>query len=190
MVTDYLDRKFIYADVGIAFAYFNHPVSMSVADLLASLLQQLVRRKGILSPELRHVYQTHTESGTRPMIDTLSVLLQTESKDLPAVYIVLDALDEFTGTEHDKYCLLREIGKLGSVLRLLITSRPSPDIHRTVQNTFPDSTIMEIRANEGDIEKYVRQRLAEKEQFGSVSADQLESLQRMIVARAQGMALL
>jgi len=184
MVIDYLHRNFIFADVGIAFAYCNHSMSISVADLLASLLQQLVRRKGILSPELRHVYQIHTDGGTRPMIDTLSALLQTESKDLPAVYIVLDALDEFT--EDDQYCLLREVGKLGSVLRLLITSRPGLYIHGTVQKTFPDSTVMEIRAIEGDIEKYVRLRL-EKELVGSGSAYLLDSVQRAIVARSQGM---
>jgi hypothetical protein len=180
MVINYLHRNFIYADdIGIGFAYFNFSVSMSVSDLLGSLLQQLVMRKAILSPKIRHVYRTHMKSGTRPTVDTLSALLQSESQACSAVFIVLDALDEFR--EVSQHSLLRVVENLGSALRLLITARPSI---QSISKMFPDATRMEIRAIDEDIQNYVLRRLEEKHVV--LEPRLLNLVQKSIAERSEG----
>jgi hypothetical protein len=188
MVINYLHRNFNYVDdIGIGFVYFNYKVPMSVSELLGSLLKQLVMQKATLSREIRNAYQAHTENGTQPTIDTLSRLLQAESRDLSAAYLVLDGLDEFTTGVNDVgyRILFREFQKLGSALRFLITSRPSHPFMTSIPIAAPYLTRLEIRAIEDDIQKYVLTCL--REQDIDLDPNLLNFVPRRIAELSQGM---
>ena len=116
---DFLDQKFANtADIGIAFAYFDHGRTVTPEDIIGSLVKHLVQRKTNLSNELADLYSQHAGMKTRPTYLELAKILETESSAFTKVFVVFDALDECPCTK-----ILGELAKLPSV-RVLLTGRP------------------------------------------------------------------
>lgn len=80
-------------------------------------------------------------------------MLQAEAQTLTTLFIVLDALDEYTKTNYCRVKILSEIRKLGSNLRILVTGREH--VESILLESFPGAKRMEIRASDEDIRKFV-----------------------------------
>lgn len=188
MVINYLQRTLLYADdAAVVFAYFDYQQSMSVSDILASFLKQLIIRKTALSPEISHFYQSHVRQHSRPTIRELSALLRSETQELSTVFVVLDALDEFTDSYRGGSAerLLIEVEKLGPSFKLLVTSRPHVQI---VPQIFPDSKRLDIRASYEDIERYVLGRIDKETRLKHIGDPRLTKLlEKTIAEQSQGM---
>lgn len=146
-------------DVGIAFVYCDYKEYHTSAELIGSLLQQLVQRQTTISLEIRQLYYSHGKKNTRPSLSEYSKLLRSESRTFSNVFIVIDALDECEEYDGTRAKLLSEIQKLQPIVRLLVTSRP----HITnVISKFKDSTRLDIRASDEDIKRYLEGRIEEE----------------------------
>jgi len=169
-------------DVQIAFIYFNHKENHSAVDLVGSLLKQLLQQGTELSPALHDLYAKHVKRNTRPSLTEISDYLVSESRAVTKVYVVLDALDECPVDQDIKDKVLSLLQKLPS-LHLLVTSRPSTNI-----STHFNAVQLDIRADDHDMEMFVRDRLQENRNLKRyVRQDFKEPLIHEVVRKSDGM---
>ncbi|KAJ7187146.1 hypothetical protein C8R46DRAFT_981437, partial [Mycena filopes] len=150
MVVDHLNTKFQAKDIGVASIYINHKETdiQTPSNLLSGLWRQLIFGRQI-SPEVRKLHKHHLEKATRPSLNEILGILRAEISHFSKVYIVVDAVDEYPeGTRH---ILLDHLMTIGWMVNLMITSRP----HINPHPTLPNIQIMEVRANDVDIQTYV-----------------------------------
>ena len=108
-------------DIAIVFAYCRYTERLSITDVLASFVRQLVERHSRVLSSVEVVYRNHLVDSTRPIEEDWLELLQTVIPLFKRVYIVIDALDEFPDSARDR--LLNALVSLKA--SLLVISRPS-----------------------------------------------------------------
>jgi hypothetical protein len=137
--------------ISIAFVYcnFQRQDEQKTEDILASLLKQFVQGQPSMPESVKLLYDEHNKKKSSPSISDLSKALQSVLSDYSRVFIVIDALDEC----QDPMPLLSEISKLqaDTGVNLFTTSRPIEKIKKE----FKDSVVLEIRATDGDVGKYL-----------------------------------
>jgi hypothetical protein len=153
---DYLERSFEQEKVAIAYIYcsYKEQEDQTAANLIASLVQQLVQISPFISDEISSLYHHHIKKRTRPTLEECSKLLQSEVRQLSKVFIILDALDECSESNGTRDSFLAEIQKLPDI-HLLITSRYILSIERV----FGGAARVEIRASDEDIKRYLKGRI-------------------------------
>jgi hypothetical protein len=112
IVIDYLKHSIEREDVAIIYIYcsYKEKDDQTAANLIASLLQQLVQISPVVSGEILSLYDYHTKNGTRPALGELSRLLQLESRRFSKVFVLIDALDECPESSYIRTSLLRRFG--------------------------------------------------------------------------------
>ena len=161
IVVERLLRECSRTNIGVAFCYceYKKQGEQTATALLASLLRQLIERRGHgLPDELLDVYKIHAANETRLQSSECSDLLRAELNRWPEVFISIDALDEYHETSEARIELLVEIEKLPPNLHLLCTSRFLADIEGQLGIKYPR---LEIRAQDLDIERYAMSRIVE-----------------------------
>ncbi|KAK0215938.1 hypothetical protein EDD85DRAFT_439120 [Armillaria nabsnona] len=136
------------------FCDYKSTVEQTVENILRSLLKRLVQDYG-LSPLTKtlHADRETKHPSLDDLIKCLSEALQCASSH---VYIVLDALDEFTNNYREH--LINVIrGSLGNNIHLFVTLRPDIGL----DSLFEADTTLDIEASTDDIELYIRDRLSQ-----------------------------
>ena len=116
-------------------------------------------------------------------------MLQKVVHGFSSVFVVIDALDEYSEGNGTREVLLREIQALQPNLHLLVTSRWVPTIQRQFQE-IDGSLQLEILASEEDIRDYLKMRISRETRLqGHVREDQelQKSILDTIVESCQGM---
>ncbi|XRM45154.1 hypothetical protein ABZX51_008254 [Aspergillus tubingensis] len=147
--------------VGLAYIYcnFRRHHEQSVDNILASLIKQLCQRMSFLPEDIKTLYAQHKKRQTRPELDelfeSLSVLLGHFSK----IFIVVDALDEYSSRDEALRRLLSELFRLqsNSTVSIFATSRHSP----VIQSAFDGCLQQEIFAAAEDVEAYLRDHMSD-----------------------------
>jgi hypothetical protein len=100
------------------------------------------------------LYKKYRGKGSKPTLDEYLELLQSLSSEYSEVYIVIDALDECVGKIRETIwnALVAKLKKHVTNLHLLCTSRYIDHI----ENAWPGSICIEIRATEGDMKAYIQ----------------------------------
>jgi hypothetical protein len=132
------------------------------------------------------LYHCHSKKRTRPTLDELSKLLQSEVRRISKVFIVIDALDECPESNRTRESFLSEIRKLQPTIHLLITSRHILAIERE----FEHAAQVEICASSEDVKKYLKYRIeSEGRLVRLVKADPAlqAAIVNTIVENAKGM---
>ena len=150
MVVNHLGAKFSNENIGVACIYLNHKEAeeQTPSKLLSGLWRQLVFGRDV-SSLAKNLYQRHHEKGTSPMLDEVFDVLQSAIAEFSKVYLVIDAVDEYP--EIQRQILLNYLAKMNPTVNLMITSRP----HVTPYSSIPNRDILEIRASEDDVRRYV-----------------------------------
>jgi len=185
---DYLERRFKQEDVALAYIYcsYKEQEDQTAANLIASLLQQLVQRKSIVSEDVASLYLRHVSARTRPTLGEWSKLLQSEVHRFSKVFIVVDALDECSGSNGTRDSFLIEIQKLQPRIHLLVTSRLIPN----VEHTFETAIRMDICASREDIRRYLNGRINREHRVAGPTKDNpdlREEIINTIAEKAEGM---
>lgn len=192
VVITYLQQQFtIDCDIGVGYIYCSYKAhgSQTSANLIGSLLQQIVQRTRMtLSSEIMAYYEEFSDVGKGPTLSQICHLLETETRRLNHVFIVIDALDECEETTRETLILC--LSKLSPKIRLLITSRHMPMVND--EAALQGLNYLEIQASDMDIRKYLEQRLTERRMSRHIRNDPelKETIVRTIVGKAQGMFLL
>jgi ankyrin repeat domain-containing protein 50 len=133
----------------VSFVYLRYSESLSIRDVLESLVRQIVERHDDLVPLITEVYARHKREGTKPAQEELMCLLAGFITAGKSLFFVLDALDEMRAK--DRPVLLKLLASLDT--KLFITSRPLEPI----QKQYPHAQMFEISASRADIELHFQE---------------------------------
>ena len=187
IVIDYLLHVILADDIGIVYLFctYRDRLQQTPANLLGSLLKQLLQHKQTIPETLRNTYQLHINQGTRPSVDEIFSLLQSEITEFTRVYIVIDALDEYTDADGSCRLLLSKIRTLqaDNAINLLATSRHFPHILQE----FEKAICLEIRASDADVDKYLHGRMRRLPSFVAKKPGLQEMIKREITRSVNGM---
>jgi Cdc6-like AAA superfamily ATPase len=189
LVIDRLLRSENRAERPIAFIYCNYKQQskQSIEHMLSSLLRQVVDIQEEIPQILQDVYATCVAKRSRPSEWEFEQILSAVTKGLLGLTVVVDALDECEA--HICEGLLSIVGDLRKQckVRLLATSRNLPEIRS--YTTFLGKPILEVRASDQDLEKYIRSRVGEFRSRRRIASnpDLLETLVFGIVSASGGM---
>ncbi|KAJ5752462.1 hypothetical protein N7520_009379 [Penicillium odoratum] len=145
------------SSVGLAFFYCEFRERVTLESILSCILGQLARKLPVFPEPLEDLYDDHLETRTRPSASSLLEALDITISRFIKVFIVIDALDECILPGGTRATLLDNIFALQTRYNLgfLATSRDHPEI--TVR--FDGKPCLRIRANEDDIERFLRGQL-------------------------------
>jgi hypothetical protein len=155
MVDDLITRFQNDPTASIAYIYcnFRRKDKQKVDDLLASLLKQLAQGQSSLPDSVKDLYNRHKVKRTRPSLDETLRSLHSVAAMYSRVFIVVDALDECQVSDNCRSRFLSEIFNLQVkyCTNIFATSRFIPEI----TEKFNGSTLLEIRARDEDVRKYL-----------------------------------
>ena len=143
-------------NTGIAFLYcnFRREHEQRPVDLLTSLLKQLVQEQSLVPKIVRSLYESHKDKRTRPSLDEILKVLHSVVTGYSRTFILVDALDEYQGSDGGRKKFLTEIfdlqAKTGA--SLFTTSRFIPEILKEFEGR---SIWLEIRARNEDVARYL-----------------------------------
>jgi Cdc6-like AAA superfamily ATPase len=188
VVVDDLSRRFEGdTSVGIAYIYcnFKRQIEQTLEDLLASLLKQLAQGRSSLPESIKSLNSRCTSGNSRPSVGDISKVLQSVATEYSRVFILVDALDECRVNDYSQANLLSQISELQTKcnVNVFATSRFIPDII----DRFKGDLILEIRANEQDVERYVKGHIDELPRFVRRDPDLQQEISSKIVKAIDGM---
>jgi hypothetical protein len=188
IVVDKLYTKFRNdVSVGIAYIYcnFRRQREQKAADLLTSLLKQLIQEQRFVPESVKTLYERHKDKRTRPSFDEISKELHSVVADYSRAFIIIDALDEYHTSDRDRRKLLSEIFNLQAKTgaSFFATSRFIPEIRRE----FEESVSIEIRASEDDVQRYLDGHMSQLPSFVSRSSDLQVEIKTEIIKAVDGM---
>ncbi|KAH6908122.1 hypothetical protein BKA70DRAFT_291469 [Coprinopsis sp. MPI-PUGE-AT-0042] len=147
-----------FKDTGVcvAFAYCRYTEPVSVTEILAALVRQLLEQCPYLLQFIEPLYQRHSLQGTKLTQKELLGLLRQFSRIIRVIFII-DGLDE--ASYDTQFDLVEAIASLNA--RFLITSRPLDRL----KSSIPDAVFFEVVAHAEDIELLVAQKIHRDPRF-------------------------
>ena len=169
-------------DIAITYIFFDFRQQLSLFEILAALLRQLLQGKSNRSVT-RHLEETTKESMK---LEWVQNELRTLASVFGKTYIVLDALDECAATGSTLRQLLEFLFALRQAanVNILATSRYNEEIASLFAQ---DGLILEIQANDDDIRTYIDHRAAYFPPFVARKPGLLAYIRDEIVKASQGM---
>jgi len=148
-----------HTSVGIAYLYcnFQRQHEQKPADLLMSLLKQLVQERNPMPETIRSLYNHHKDKRSRPLLGEILKELHSVVRLYSKVFIIVDALDECHASNDGRSQFLRNLFNLQSQAHanIFATSRFIPEI----ESQFERCIRKEIRAQHDDILTYLDGRI-------------------------------
>jgi Cdc6-like AAA superfamily ATPase len=188
IVVEHLEGRYEDDDsVGIAYLYcnFRRQQEQNPSDLLASLLKQLMQGHISLPEDAKRLYERHKRKRTRPSFDEISKVLHAVVVNYSRTFIIIDALDECQVSDDGRRRFLSEIFILqaNTGANFFATSRFIPEIIKD----FEGCISLEIRASDGDVQRYLDGHMSMLPSFVSRSLDLQEEIKTEIIKAVNGM---
>jgi hypothetical protein len=157
LVINSLRSKFLLgrSKTGVAFLYCDYRTRKTHSDVRfpADLLAQLLRELPVLPERIRQLAKTYDSSATHfPTTDDIVTALKDVVGSFSKVCFVVDALDECS--DSSRAGLLAQLFKLRDECGVSIFATSRPHIVEILER-FDMQTMIEIRANDSDVDKYV-----------------------------------
>ena len=174
--------------LGIAFFYFDfYDKDTLLPAVLRSLIKQLSLQCTTAYDALTSLFSQYGEGQQPPPLDELMITLKSMIGAFSNVYIIFDALDEYS--ERDE--LLRILGlihgwKIGT-LHLLATSRKERDIEVGLDSLVSHRVPMDEILVEDDIRMHVVRILADDIKFRQYSGEEKKLIKTKLMEGAHGM---
>jgi Cdc6-like AAA superfamily ATPase len=185
IVVDHLCTRFQNdAGIGIAYLYcnFKRQQEQKLTDLFINLLKQLVQERPLMAETVKDLYRRHETKRTRPSFDEISKVLHSVITSYTRAFIIIDALDEYQVPNGGHKKLLSEISTLQAKTgaNLFATSRFTPENIKEFEGTI----ILDIRASDEDIQKYLDSRIPQLLQSNISKFPELQDMVRREILKA------
>lgn len=179
MVIDYLTAE--TAQLFVAYIYFDYkaPQNSDANQVMSSLLKQLLGYPSIqVPPTLEEIYEAHVKKATRPKLQQLEETFRSSVQQLPAFYIIFDAFDECTKDQQPAIIdIILRLSKLPNI-KIMVTSLPHSNFLKKFE--LDKVRVLEIKADEGDIQKYLSKALENGEQSEGIKKKIIDSLSNRV----------
>lgn len=193
LVVDHIEHTYSDNEAVVAYIYndYKEREAHSVVNLIGSLLQQVLRKKLVVSDEMSALHSKHTHKNTRPTFEEISRVLRAEIDSFSDVFFIVDAMDECQHANGIRDGLLAELCSLQEKpnVRLMMTSR----FLSTLETNLQDAVRLEIMASNSDIIKYLEVRISEERRLARLIGGDVAlqtAIINTIVSKAQGMSVL
>jgi Cdc6-like AAA superfamily ATPase len=187
IVVENLQNTLIEADVATCYFYFNfkRQGEQTLENVLLSLLKQLCQAATSVPDAVQVLYDRCQPKSSRPsreeVVKTVHAIVGLFSR----VLIVVDALDECqtsNGCQRELILHLIELQQTTNA-NIMATSRPVPHI----VERFKGFSSVEVRANEGDIHRYIESNLQNLPGFVSKDKNLQDEVKEGITKAVDGM---
>ncbi|KFY39666.1 hypothetical protein V495_05813 [Pseudogymnoascus sp. VKM F-4514 (FW-929)] len=190
IAVDHIWKTFQGDNVGVAYVFCNYKrqEKQTASDLLAAILKQLVQGHPSYGAPVTALHKKHADRETRPLLDEVCTALHSVINSYSKSYIIIDALDECTdsdGTRSELISALRNL-QTRTDTRLMVTSR----FIARIEELFEESPMLEIRANEADVRRYVAGQLCRLPKCVQRDPELQAEIQQGIILAVDGMFLL
>ncbi|KAF7121921.1 hypothetical protein CNMCM5793_009475 [Aspergillus hiratsukae] len=191
-IIDHLVQSYPVPEIGIAFVYHDHndvDKFGSLRRLITAMMARLCWRLATLPSDLTMLKPKHsspTAAGTYEFF----LRLAGEFKE---VYLIIDALDEWSLElrQHLLHFLLSLKKEKSPIFKVLITSRPDPDIHAKL-GQYITVNLSAQRDHVCDIKDVIQGKVDEFVQSGRLylkQADLSNEIVSILTERSQGIFL-
>jgi hypothetical protein len=187
LVIDHLLRSQHVADEPVTFIYCNYKrqSEQSAKHMLSSILRQIIDIQPGVPKLVQEFYTFHTTRRTTPSFDEIEQVIESVSKDLRGLTIIVDALDECETRARQDFLSAVETLRRQCEVRLLATSRPLPTVQ--FHPIFLGKPMLEVKASDEDLEMYIRSRASELHFRVMSKPDLLEDLITSTIRATGGM---
>ncbi|KAL8673773.1 MAG: hypothetical protein Q9168_001834 [Polycauliona sp. 1 TL-2023] len=176
----------------VAYWYFdfNNSSSLSVCNMLRSLIKQLCVSEITIPPAIQDMCSKYRASGHQP---TTKVLLKTLHSAIDSVrkktFIVLDALDEYPESGRQELLAVVKMlrGSEHDDIHILVTSRMEYDIEHKLDAEDTQKLGIHGAAIDSDISRHVRASLADDARLCRLSPSIKDIIEGQLVSSAHGM---
>jgi Cdc6-like AAA superfamily ATPase len=191
IVVEHLSKTFGNdAKVGIGYLYcnFRRQQEQSREGLLLNLLKQLAQAQPSVPESVETLYKHHEKQKTRPSFVEIVRVLNSVVSGYTRAFIVIDALDECQAFGGDRKSFLSEIFNLqaNTGANIFATSRFIP----AITEEFKGCLSVEIRAMDGDVQKYIAGHISRLPSFVSDRPELQREIEAEIISAADGMYFL
>jgi hypothetical protein len=157
IVVEFLKKRFRDKNILVLCLYCRYEDSANhrASKIFLSLLRQAVEDRGFIPEGLRAIYQGQRDEFFFRGPDEFRKILMSELGTYARVFIVLDALDEYSEASGIREELVGSLQSLTDDARLLVTSRELPSI----ACIFRDARRLDIHAHDQDVRSYIRNRI-------------------------------
>jgi len=155
IVGDYLRSHFKDHNFAVASIFCNYKerAAQALENLIASLWIQIIHEPTVLSDDVKDLHNVHAKKGTRPTVDEISKLLQSEVSQYAKAFFVVDGLDECLDGRYQEL-LLTTLQSLHPNVNIMVTSR----FLDTAALRFDSQ--LEICTDIADVQAYVDNRIS------------------------------
>ncbi|CAF9930458.1 MAG: hypothetical protein GOMPHAMPRED_005659 [Gomphillus americanus] len=175
------------AGTGLCYYYcdYNRVAGEQLCDILARFLRQLACDN--IPLPIESMFEKHYKNGTRPNLQTIREALYLVVKEFKAVWVVVDALDEYLDALQ-RHRFIQELLDLNRAAKVnvLVTSRPLPEISKN----FAHNATLEVRARDDDMSSYITANIGALPNFVNRDPDLQTRITNTIIEVADGIFLL
>jgi hypothetical protein len=173
-------------NAALTFIYCDHKenLSQSLEYFLGAMVQVVIRQMIEIPEDVYKLYLEHRKKGTNAGEGEYINLLQSLTKDLSTVYVVVDALDECVDKTGSPIWakLIRTLKNSVPNLRLLYSSRQIEDI----ADVLAGSALIEVEAGDDDIRSYVRAQVRSRPYLADFCMRDAELQEKIVEAVLSG----
>ncbi|TFK17867.1 hypothetical protein FA15DRAFT_710402 [Coprinopsis marcescibilis] len=169
----------------VAFAYCRYTDSLSIREILAAIIRQILEDYPSTFVFVQPLYDKHELRGTKPteaeLVATLSAIFVSDMFDQRFLFI--DSLDE--ANSDTQFNILDTLSQLP--LNVLFTSRPLPLLKESV----PEVRFFDIIVRDADIKKLINEKIRRMKTLAKLLEldGWRERVLKMVLERSSGMFL-
>ena len=166
-----------------AYCYYKEHSQQSLPNILGGLLKQLLSLRKTVSADVKALYEVHQGHHRTGTLAEISSLLRAELRGYRKVFIIVDALDEYSENQNDCDSLLAELEKLREYSNMMLTSRSvAPYV-----DAFRGASRVTIAAKAGDVRQYLESQIPTLPRFVKASPELQELIIQTITEAVEGM---
>ena len=155
-------------------------------NILGGLLKQLLSLRNTVLADVKALYEVYQGRHQNETTAEISRLLRAELRRYRKVFIIVDALDEYSENQNDCDSLLAEVERLREYSNMMLTSRfVAPWI-----DAFEGAGRVEIAAKDRDVRRYLESQMQTLPKFVKADLDLQELIVQTITEAVEGMCVL
>jgi Cdc6-like AAA superfamily ATPase len=174
-------------NVGVAYQYYNFQRDQDQKPelLVANLIKQLSQCRHPLHSSVRLLYEQTQKKGYRPSLQELLETFQLVTSSYSRVFIVLDALDEFSDLDRSRTKFLDGLFSVqkNHGFNIFATSRSIPEIEKR----FANHPSIPIHPSKDDIFTYLENFMYQLPDFVQTDEELKEEVKAQIESASDGM---